>query len=68
LEPESAAHGIEVGRLMRLYHPGLPITYTTGRPDTFDATGPLGRKEVLVAKPYTKTAIVDVVRRLLAAA
>jgi hypothetical protein len=53
---------------MRLYHPGLPITYTTGRPDTFDATGPLRRKEVLVAKPYTKTAIVDVVRRLLAAA
>jgi DNA-binding response OmpR family regulator len=60
--------GIEVGRLMRLHHPGLPIIYTTGRPDTFDAIGPLGPKEVLVAKPYSPTAVVEVVRRLLAAA
>jgi DNA-binding response OmpR family regulator len=60
--------GIEVGRLMRLHHPALPIIYTTGRPDRFSAIGPLGPKEVLVAKPYTPTAIMDVVRRLLAAA
>jgi DNA-binding response OmpR family regulator len=57
--------GIEVARLMRLHHPGLPIIYTTGRPDTFDAVGPLGPKEILVAKPYTPMAIVDVIRRLL---
>jgi DNA-binding response OmpR family regulator len=57
--------GIGVARLMRLHHPGLPIIYTTGRPDTFDTLGPLGPKEILVAKPYTATAIVDVIRRLL---
>jgi DNA-binding response OmpR family regulator len=61
-------NGIEVGRLMRLHHPALPIIYTTGRPDTFAAIGPLGPKEALVAKPYTPTAIVDVARRLLATA
>jgi DNA-binding NtrC family response regulator len=60
-------NGIEVGRLMRRHHPALPIIYTTGRPDTFRAIGPLGPKEVLVAKPYTPAAIVDVARRLLAA-
>jgi DNA-binding response OmpR family regulator len=60
--------GIEVARLIRLHHPGLPIVYTTGRPDTVDAIGPLGPKEILVAKPYTPTAIMNVVRRLLAAA
>jgi DNA-binding response OmpR family regulator len=60
--------GIELARIMSLHHPGLPIIYTTGRPDTFDAIGPLGPKEVLVAKPYTPTAIMNVVRPLLAAA
>jgi DNA-binding response OmpR family regulator len=59
--------GIEVGRLMRLHHPRLPIIYTTGRPDTLNAIGPLGPKEALVAKPYSPTAMVDVARRLLAA-
>jgi DNA-binding NtrC family response regulator len=61
-------NGIEVARLMRRHHPALPIIYTTGRPDMFNAIGPLGPKEVLVAKPFSATAIVDVVRRLLAAA
>jgi DNA-binding NtrC family response regulator len=61
-------NGIELGRLMRRHHPALPIIYTTGRPDTFNAIGPLGPKEVLVAKPYTPAAIVDVARRLLTAA
>jgi DNA-binding LytR/AlgR family response regulator len=57
--------GIEVARLMRLHHPGLPIIYTTGRPDTLNTIGPLGPKETLVGKPYTSAAIVTVVRRLL---
>jgi DNA-binding response OmpR family regulator len=60
--------GIDVARLMRLHHPGLPIIYTTGRPDRFNTIGPLGPNEILVTKPYSTTAIVDVVRRLLAAA
>jgi DNA-binding response OmpR family regulator len=60
-------NGIEVGRVMRRHHPRLPIIYTTGRPDSFNAIGPLGPKEVLVAKPFSTTEIVDVVRRLLTA-
>jgi DNA-binding response OmpR family regulator len=59
-------NGIEVARLMRLYHPNVPIIYTTGRPDMFALVGPLGAREVLLAKPYSSVHLVQTVRALLA--
>ena len=58
-------NGIEVADLMYLHHPAVPIIYTTGRPDTLNAIGPLGPNKALIKKPYTPTDIVDVIRRLL---
>jgi len=59
--------GIEVARLVRQYHPVLPIIYTTGRPDILKSIGPLGEREAVVLKPYTSIQLVRTVRILLAA-
>lgn len=58
--------GLEVARLMRRHHPGLPIIYTTGRPDILDGVGPLGPKDAVLVKPYTPTSLIRTIRRLLA--
>ena len=54
--------GMQVARLMRDHHPGMPIIYTTGRPDV---VGPLGPLDTLVSKPFTPSMLLGVVRRLL---
>ncbi len=59
--------GIEVARLIRRYHPALPIIYTTGRPDMLNSIKPLGQREAVVLKPYTPNQLVQTVRALLAA-
>lgn len=38
--------GFAVANLMRTRHPGVPIIYTTGRPDVFDSMGPLREQPV----------------------
>ena len=54
--------GIEVAGLLRRTHPDLPIIYTTGRPDV---VGTLGPHDTLVAKPFTPSMLLGVVRRLV---
>ena len=54
--------GMEIASLMRSHHPELPIIYTTGRPDV---VGPLGPLDTLVAKPFTPSMLLGLVRRLL---
>jgi CheY-like chemotaxis protein len=60
-------NGIEVARLIRAYHPLLPIIYTTGRPDMLNAIRPLGRREAVVLKPYVPAQLVQTMQTLLAA-
>lgn len=57
--------GIEVARLLRERHPDIPVIYTTGRPDVIEALGPLGKREVLMPKPFAPSDLLAVVRRLL---
>ncbi len=54
--------GKEVATLMRQRHPELPIIFTTGRPDV---VGTLGPRDTLLSKPFTPSALLGVVRRLL---
>ena len=56
--------GIGVARLLRTRRPGIPVIYTTGRPDVLNAL-PLGAKEVLLCKPLAISALLTAVRRLL---
>lgn len=60
-------NGIAVARLMREQHPEVPVIYMTGRPGVLNALGSLGDKEALVAKPFTPSDLLAVVRRLLGA-
>lgn len=54
--------GVEIARLMRDRYPGLPIIYTTGRPDVVGTLGPL---DTLLAKPFTPSLLLGLVRRLV---
>ena len=57
--------GIEVARLFRKHRPGMPVIYTTGRPDVFSALQPFGDKEALLRKPFALSDLLATVRRLL---
>jgi DNA-binding response OmpR family regulator len=58
-------NGIDVARLMMRRYPSVPIIYISGRPDVLNALLPLGPKEVVVPKPFTPSALLSVVHRLL---
>jgi DNA-binding response OmpR family regulator len=58
--------GFAVANLMRTRHPGVPIIYTTGRPDVFDSMGPLREQEVLLPKPYSPSALLNLAKQMLA--
>jgi DNA-binding response OmpR family regulator len=58
-------NGIGVARLMRRRYPSVSIIYTSGRPDVLHALKPLGPKEALVAKPFTLSELMPIVRQLL---
>ena len=57
--------GIGLARLMRGRHPGIPVIYTTGRPDALGAVEDLSGNDVVVAKPFTPSELLRVARRLL---
>ena len=57
--------GIAVARLMRAWHPEAPIIYTTGRPDVMATAGGLRENDALLAKPYTPSKLMGVVKRVL---
>lgn len=57
--------GIGVARLLRTRRPGVPVIYTTGRPDVLNAFQPLGAEEILLCKPFAISALLTAVRRLL---
>ncbi len=58
--------GVDVGRLMRMHCPTVPIIYTTGRPDALNVVGRLGRNEAFVPKPFAPSELLAIARRLLA--
>lgn len=57
--------GIEVARLLRHRRPDIPIIYITARSDALNGVGGLGRKDVLVSKPFAPSKLMAVVQRLL---
>ena len=57
--------GTEVARHLRARRPDIPVIYTTGRPDALDELGPLGRRDILLAKPFAPSELVSAARRLL---
>ncbi len=56
--------GIDVGRLVGELHPGTPVIYVTGRPETLAGTR-LGADETFLVKPYAPSQIVEVLRTKL---
>jgi DNA-binding response OmpR family regulator len=59
-------NGLAVARLMRARHPLIPVIYTTGRPDALAPASRLRDNEILLAKPFTPSALLTLARRLLA--
>lgn len=57
--------GLAVARLMQAQCPGLPIIYTTARPDVLNHLQPLGPKEVLLQKPFDLSDLLAAAQRLL---
>ena len=57
--------GIGVARLLRTRRPGVPVIYTTGRPDVLDALQPLDAKQILLSKPFALSTLLTAVRQLL---
>ena len=58
--------GISLAQIVRARFPGVPIIYTTGRPDALvRAWLPGGRMSILV-KPYKPSRLIEAVHSLLA--
>ena len=53
--------GRELAARVRARHPLVPIIYTTGRPDE---PGPLGSRDMVIAKPYLPSQICEAARLL----
>ena len=57
--------GLAVARLLHAQCPGLPVIYTTARPDVLNHLQPLGPKEILLQKPFDLSDLLAVAQRLL---
>jgi CheY-like chemotaxis protein len=57
--------GTEVARQLRVRRPDIPVIYTTGRPDALNDLGSLGKRDILLAKPFTPLELISAARRLL---
>ncbi len=62
----SRADGNAVAEMAKQRHPGLPVIYATGRPDSLK--NKIGRCDAFVRKPYGAAEILAIIRRLLAIA
>ena len=60
--------GTEVARQLRVRRPDIPVIYTTGRPDALNDLGSFGRRDILLAKPFTPSDLISAARKLLAPA
>lgn len=57
--------GLELAAAVRKRHPGVPIIYTTGRPDALSHLHHLDDGHVLVRKPYVPDEVLRRVHHLL---
>lgn len=57
--------GVALARRFRDRHPGGPVVYVTGRPESLGPAGHLGERDAFVRKPYGPGEIIAVLRRLL---
>ena len=58
--------GLDVAAYVRDRMPGIPVVFTTGRPDAMKGKVLLGPEQTLVRKPYVPSEVVDHVQRLIA--
>jgi DNA-binding response OmpR family regulator len=65
IQMPGALDGVAVGRHARARHPGIPVIYATGRPESMAGMGSLGPREALLRKPYGPREVLATVRALL---
>ena len=58
--------GLDVAAYVREHMPGVPVVFTTGRPDVMVGKVSLGQDQSLVRKPYVPFEVMEQIRRLLA--
>ena len=58
-------NGLDVAARLRTRLPGLPVIFTTGRPDVIEGTVELGHDQFLIRKPYAPSEVIAHIRRLL---
>ena len=56
--------GIDLAAHVQQHHPGVPIIYTTGRPDALARLHHLEERQALVRKPYTPDDVIKQVQSL----
>ncbi len=56
--------GLEVGQHVHRRHPGTPVIYVTGRPESMSGVD-LGPHDAFIRKPYGPVDIIRLVARLL---
>lgn len=57
--------GIDVGRHFQARHPGRPVIYTTGRPESMRLAGELRPDELFLRKPYGPVDLLALLHQLL---
>ncbi len=60
-------NGIDLAHHVSNHHPGVPVIFTTGRPDALDSLGELAAVWVLVNKPYVASHVVETIGAMLPA-
>ncbi len=58
--------GLDVAAYVRDRMPGVPVIFTTGRPDAMKNKVVLGPGQALVRKPYVPAQVVEEIRSLIA--
>ncbi len=56
--------GLAVARLLRDRRPGIPVIYTTGRPDVVADAVPVESGAYLLAKPFAASQLLSLIRLL----
>ena len=57
--------GVAVALHARARHPELPVIFATGRPEALQTFGALGERDGVLAKPFSPSEALRMVRRLL---
>ena len=64
IQMPGSTDGNDVAQAAKTRHPGLPVIYVTGRPDTLHNS--MGQNDAFIRKPFGPNEVLTLIRKLLA--